>query len=393
MLQEFLGDVIRHMEGIHMAKVVFDVPPTYARAIEDNKGTASVVVWLKDKSARLAGQQVEGIAALISGALRDIPRQNVRIVDGQGRAYGAKRSDGLSGVVAERHEQELMYEERQAQAIEDLLSYLGDQVKAIVDVKIDFDQKSTRKREVDPDKIAEGTTSIKKESSDPVSSPVVASSTPGGSASLASTASGAKTSKQEKTTVPEFTTTETLLEEAPGKILDISVTVLVPRDGVIEQLKTEGAEIDEKASAQDLAPKLDEIRDCVANGLGVTEPSKVVVKAVSFSKPPAPEPPPEPEMLASLWGTYGSAGVLGLFTLVAMFLLWRMLKRPVEVSLASRGGGMSLGMTDEELLSDLSGPDADTLRKAKIEDKVKEMVVESPQDAAKLITRWVHTEG
>ena len=187
---------------------------------------------------------------------------------------------------------------------------------------------------------------------------------------------------------------ETNLQEAPGTILDVSVTVLVPREGIIEQLTRKGVDVGDKASGEDLAPELDEIRMCIANALGVEDGAKVVVKAVTFPRPPVPEPPPEPERLASLWTAYGTSAVLGLLTLMAMFLLWRMLKRPVEVSLASPGvDSLGLHTGDEDLLADLSGLDAETLRKAKIERRVREMVQDSPQEAARMITRWVRTES
>jgi flagellar biosynthesis/type III secretory pathway M-ring protein FliF/YscJ len=97
----------------------------------------------------------------------------------------------------------------------------------------------------------------------------------------------------------------------------------------------------------------------------------------------------------STMGKYGVWEVVAPMVLiaVAVLVLWGMVKRPVQVSLDGRSGSaLGLATGDEELLADLSGLDAESRRRQRLEGKVKDMVTENPQDAAKLVTRWVHTE-
>ena len=383
---EFLGDVIRHMEGIRMAKVVFDLPSPYEGVLQKSKGTASVVVWLKEKRATLSGQQVAGIAALISGALKDIPRENVQIVDGQGRPYHVNGSNSAVGNVSERQEQVLAYEESMAKRIEERLSFLGP-VRVFVSARFDFSQKSTRTRKVDPNTVDVQQTT-RKVTVEPVEA--TAGGEPGAKATP-----GTRNTTVEKSVKSEAGSTETNIEEPPGAILDMSVTAMVPREGVIAQLKSDGVKIDDKASAEELAGKLEEIRLCIANGLGIPDGAKVVVKAVSFPKTASIEEPAAAETAAGqTWNTYGTTAVLGAFVIAAMWMLWRMVKRPVEMRLDG-GSGSALGLAtgDEELLANLSGLDSEAVRRARLEKKVKEMVRENPKDAATLVTRWADTES
>ena len=387
-LAEFLGEVIRHMDEIRMAKVVFDVPTPYEGVLEKKKGTASVVVWLKEKGASLSGQQVDGIAALVSGALKDVPRENVRIVDGQGRAYRVRGTDTVAGTVSDRHEEELAYEERVAKRVEEMLAYLGT-VKVFVDATIDFNQKNTESREVAPEGVEVSATS-KKVTVEPVETPGASGTTEPKTAVI-----GERKTEQTRDVKSDYSTKVTTLAEPPGKVTDLSVTALVDREGVIEQLRSEGEGVSEKATPEDLVEKIEEIRLCIANGLGVTDEKKVVVKAVSFPKAPVLEEPARTEVgVGAEWKTYGTPAVLGVLVLAAMLALWRMVKKPVEMRLDARSGSaLGLGTGDEELLANLSGLDEETVRRARLEEKVKEMVAAKPEDAAKLVTRWVETEG
>jgi len=391
MLAEYLGNVIQHMDGIRMAQVVFDVPTPYEGFMREGKGTASVMVWLKDREGKLNRQQVEGIASLVSGALRSVPKENVGIVDGQGRPYRVRGSESPAGLVSERYEEELAYEEYLTQKVVGMLSYLG-QVKVFVDAEIDFTQKSTHTREVDPN-AAEAVTSSRKVTTEKTTDPIK-TGTEGAEGTAVAGGTVEKHVTEERTMATEFSTTETKLEEPPGKILDMSVTALVDRDGVIAQLASEGVTVGTEAGGEELNEKLSEMQAFIANGLRMTDVTKVVVKAVSFPKAPIPEPPIEVEGMTVTWEKYGTSLVLGVLVVAAMVLLWRMVKRPVEMRLdAGSGSALGLATGDETLLANLSGVDAETMRRTRLETRVKEMIEENPDDAAKLVTRWVNTES
>lgn len=393
MLQNWLASVIQHMDGIAQATVAFDTPQDLDRVWQSEKGTASVAVWLKAKNSRLTGEQVQGIAALISGARRSIPPENVKIVDGAGHAYQVHEPESVTGQVAFRQEQKLRYAERLARNVEELLGFLGPRVKALVDVKIDFDQQTSEENRVDPNEVvAVETTSMTREST-PVGPGAILPTTPGTAVSLSSGEGGVKESTEEKSVKSNHSVVKTVKVIAPGKVTDVSVTALVPRDGIIEQLKAEGVEVKDSSSPPEMTAKLDEIQMMVMNSLGISDRGRVVVKAVSFPKPEVPQPPPAPSKVTVLWSSYGTSAVLGVLTLVAVGMVWRMVGKPVEVNLSRGGSGLGLPSTDEELLGSLGGPDATALRSARLEEKVQEMVSQNPQDAANLIKRWVHTEG
>jgi flagellar biosynthesis/type III secretory pathway M-ring protein FliF/YscJ len=391
-LQNWLGDVIAHMENIRAASVALDAPDQGDYVLANEKGTAAVTVWLKAGVEQLSREQVNGIAALVAGVRRTVPKSNVNIIDNHGRQYRVPGSDEADGMVSERHEQQMMYERRLARSVEEMLSFFNP-VKVMVKLKIDFDRTSLETVDVDPDKVvAVETRTTTSENTSSTGNSGTSGSTPGVAAAVGT--GGATTStetKEDKLVKSEAYKKITRTIQAPGEVKDIAVSVLVPRDQVIEQLKARGVKVDEKAADQAVTAELDRLKQVIMTGLNITEPAKVLVDAVTFTRPSLPEEKAAAGMAGYMQYVtqYGGTAGLALLTLVALFFLWRMVKRPVEVSAPSR----PMALTDEELLVGLDGPDESVRRAEKVEEKVAEMVKQSPRDAASLITRWVQTEG
>jgi flagellar biosynthesis/type III secretory pathway M-ring protein FliF/YscJ len=386
-LQNWLGDVISHMENIRGASAGVDAPDGMGLMGAEERGTAAVHVWLEQGVERLGGDQVNGIAALVAGVRRTIKKSDVRIVDNHGHEYRVPGDDESAGVVSDRQEQQMMYERRLAREVRDMLCYYNP-VKVMVRLKIDFDRKTEEVVDVDPEKVVEVET--RRDTSETTTSGAAAGAgtrllpgaePPGPAASTVDT-------KDSRFARREIYKKVTRLVKAPGDVLDVSVSVFVPREQVIEQIKGRGIELDEKAADERITEEADRIKTSIVNMLLVNDVSKITVQAVTFPKPKLAEGPVEAGWPWVFWEKHGRTTVLAVLSLVALVLLWRLVRKPVEVA-----AGPGRPFTDEDILTGIEGAEAAGTRTERIECKVQEIVRESPADAAGLVSRWVQSEG
>jgi flagellar biosynthesis/type III secretory pathway M-ring protein FliF/YscJ len=363
-LQNWLADVVSRMENIRAASVVIDAPDGASfPGLAEERGSAAVQVWLKPGVDRLSGDQVNGIAALVAGARRTIGKSDVSIIDSSGHEYPVPGGEDAPGIVGDRHEQQLTYERRLAREVREMLS-IYNPVKVMVRLKIDFDRVTEQVEDVDPEKHVDYETV--RETSE-------------------------RESRDVRSTKRKVYTKVTHLVKAPGDVLDMSVSVFVPREQVVAQIVGRGVEVDEKAADAAIAGELDVIRKSVANMLLVSDLSRITVEAVTFPKPAVAGEPSEAGFAAarrSDWAGHGRTIVLSALTLLALLLLWRMVRKPVEVVV-----GRSDMLSDEEILAGVEAPGVGGLRGEDVQRKVEQMVRADPQDAANLITRWVRSEG
>ena len=372
-LQNWLADVISHMENIRAASVAIDTPEGLSLGAAEEKGTAAVQVWLTAGMERLSGDQVNGIAALVAGVKRTIQKADVRIVDNHGHEYRAAGDEGTSGMVTDRQQEQMTYERRLAREVREMLSHY-DPVKVMVRLKIDFDRKTEEVTDVDPAKSVEVET--RRETSETTPPGVTFRGLPGVTA-----AADTKDSRYSKR---EIYKKVTHLVKSPGDVLDVSVSVFLPREQVIAQLKGRGVEVDESTAEGRIAEEADRVKKSIGNMLLVEDESKITVEAVTFPKPKAAEGQAEPGMLGAFWEKNGHATVLAALSLIALFLLWRLVKKPV---------GAGRGARDEEILAGIEGAAEARARSGRIESEVKGMVKENPAEAAGVISRWVRSGG
>ena len=313
----------------------------------------------------------------------------MRIVDNHGHEYRVPGEDETSGMVGGRQEQEMMYERRLARQVREMLCYFNP-VKVMVKLRINFDRKTEETTDVDPEKVVE--VESRKETSSSTTTGGLGGgveTAPGVAAVAGTGASPSKTdTKESKFVKMEIYKKVTRLVQAPGDVEEMSVAVLVPRDQVVEQIKSRGGEESKTPAETDIAAELDKIKKSIVNMLLVTDETKITVQAVMFPKRKAPPEPSGAGFVAEFWPMHGRTTVLGVLSLFALFLLWRMVKKPVEVV-----AGPAQMYADEEILSGIEGPSANAVRTERMEQKVAGMVRENPGDAANLITRWVQSEG
>jgi len=371
-LQNWLSDVISHMENIRAAAVALDVPQTNSFVFKEDRGTAAVHVWLDSSVERLGRDQVNGIAALVAGVRRTIRKSDVSIIDDHGHEYRVPGSEETPGLIGDRQEQQIMYEHRLAGKVRDMLSYLSP-VNVMVRLKIDFDSKTEETVDVDPDKVVEVETRREYEDTS------AAEGAPEGTA----------VSKEKHFSKKEIYRKVTRLVKAPGDVQDMSVSVFVPRDRVMEQIRGRGVTVETDTVAGHVTAELERVKTSIANMLLVSDLSRITVQAVTFPTPEALPEPVEMGAVGRIWTTHGRTAVLAVLSLVALFLLWRMVKKPVEVVGAPRQV-----YEDEEFIRGIAGaPGGSDLRGETVGRRVEDVVRESPRDAANLITRWVQSEG
>ena len=375
-LQNWLADVISHMENIRAASVGIDAPDGTLLMGTEEKGTAAVQVWLAQGVDRLSSDQVNGIAALVAGVRRTIQKPDVRIVDNHGHEYRVAGDEESAGMVSDRQQEQMTYERRLAREVREMLSYY-DPIKVLVRLKIDFDRKTEDVTDVNPERAVEVET--RRETSE---------TTPANAGLRLAGVEPAVDTKDSRYAKREVYKKVTHLVKAPGDVLDVSVSVFVPREQVIEQAKGRGIAVDEKAADAPIAEEVDRVKKSIVNMLLVEDESKITVQAVTFPKPKLAEGPAEPGALGALWEKCGHATVLAGLCLIALVLLWRLVKKPVEVA-----GGRAGGAGDEEILVGIEGAEASRTRAERVESQVKDLVKHNPSDAAGLLSRWIQSEG
>jgi flagellar M-ring protein FliF len=143
--QSELARTIMQIEPIAYARVHI-VRPESSPFLRDQKPTtASVMVKLRP-GATLNRNTVMGIASLVSGSVEGLPKENVRIVDANGRLLSVER-DPDTGAVGTFLEMRRDVEQHLAKEAEHMLELVLGPGKAIVRVTADLDNKLVKKRE------------------------------------------------------------------------------------------------------------------------------------------------------------------------------------------------------------------------------------------------------
>ncbi|MCX7046230.1 MAG: flagellar basal-body MS-ring/collar protein FliF [Candidatus Sumerlaeota bacterium] len=147
-----LGRTISSLSVVRSARVTIQNPEPSPFIEEEQKPSATVVVDLKNGQT-LTGQQVRGIAYIVSAAVTGLTMESVKVVNGRGELL----SPGDTGKLGDETTQQLVYQrnhERKIGAdVEALLEpWFGrGHVKAQVGATFDFTQTETTSEEYEED--------------------------------------------------------------------------------------------------------------------------------------------------------------------------------------------------------------------------------------------------
>ncbi len=151
-LQEYIKQNILQMDKVENAMVLLDLgeDSSYVLSDDETKPTASVTLTLKNNQ-KLTNSEAKAVAETVTGAVSGMSAEDVRIVDSQMNVYSSNGDDVMSGVDTQMGLQDAYQSQMQAQVINLLSAVVGEQnVKATVNVKLNFDSKTTESVEFSP---------------------------------------------------------------------------------------------------------------------------------------------------------------------------------------------------------------------------------------------------
>lgn len=437
-LEGELSRTIGTIDQIRNARVHLVLPQRELFSRETRPASASVFLNIRNSSA-LGQEQIQAIQHLIAAAVPQLKSNHVAIIDQNGSLLA--RGDGDNDDMASRNGEDLRqkYEMRLTRSIEDMIGRIVGygKVRATVTADLDFDVVTRNSESYNPDgQVVRSTQSVTEDNIDNTGAgagagvtvennlPGLPASTGAGTAGVA----GVKSNRTEETTNYEISKTIESTVKESGKVLKLSVAVLV--DGRYEPdmtvTKPEGAAEDwtppRKYTARS-QEELDKIASLVKSAAGYDESRGDTIEVVNmqFAEADFGEAPLKDDTLMG----FAKADVLGMaetlaLSLVAVLVILLVL-RPLATHFASgmaRSGEGSRTTADEETallmaqggvtaqlappgggvdenefesMVDMSAVEGKV--KASSVQKVSELVTSHPNESVSVIRQWMSQES
>lgn len=432
--QNELSRIIRKWSGIKDAQVLIDAPPKGGLGATARKPTASVSVHTV--SGRLSQKTVDAITSFVAGARAGLDPANVRVIDATtGEQRRALAEDEL--VSATYMEAQLKYEQQVRQKLSDLLAHIPGVVIAVT-AQIDVTQSRVESTEILP--TGQGT----------VSAPSSTTSTerterggskgyePGVRANASADINGGSRGgvefseeTREQTFENQFGMKNERTVDPRGYPTRLVATVNVPRGFVLGVLGSKSAEgVPDPTDPQTQAqieqewPRIkSEIEASIRPHLAVLLPGgeapvvrdeDVQVSLIPVDLPAAGVPGGVIDSAGGFGGSVGwmaeGGGVIekalvGALAVVALGMMLLMVKRAgrrvelpdpqseVGVPPALRADTDLVGEADESdtPMTGIEVGDSQ-VRVSKMLEEVGDLVTQNPDDAVKVLSRWISLE-
>lgn len=139
---------IMSLSAVNAAKVHLMIPEKTIFELESKESTASVIIDLKP-SQRISNDMIKGIAALISGAVDNLPEKNVQIIDSKGNLLSSfLQQDDSNSSFGTIDKYQKIQEEFEKKVESNVYKLLGsafgqDKIKISVYAELDFDAEET----------------------------------------------------------------------------------------------------------------------------------------------------------------------------------------------------------------------------------------------------------
>lgn len=276
--QAELARTIMQIDPIVHARVHIVRPEPTPFIREQKPTTAAVYVKLRTGAA-LNRNQARGIASFVSGSVEGLARENVRIMDQNGRVLSEER-DPDSGVVGSMSDAWREVEERRSASTEKMLEAVLGPGKAIVRVTAELDTRLTKKKQelYNGEALAISEKSVTNKSTTTNNAaakggPAGTSGGPAKGSAAGGTSSGVNT--QSETSQKEFIHPKTFIEELkkPGTIERLTIAAFIDADAF---------------SKSEPAITLDTIKDIIKKAVGFkADRDEIQVTLVKMPSPPA----------------------------------------------------------------------------------------------------------
>ncbi len=396
-IQENLRQTILKMDKIEDAIVNLDLgeSSSYVLSNDETKPTASVMLTLKSNQ-KLSDGEAKTIADVVAGGVAGMAVEDVRIMDSNMNAYATNGESVISGVDTQMGLQDEVRQDMQTQVTNLLAAVVGDaNVRATVNVKLNFDSKTTESVEFAPP--VEGSTEglpvstkelLEKIASD--SSGDVAGFDANGGASqylnnLGESADDSAYIQVSREVNYELNQINKKIEEAKGKIEELSVSVIINSDAVDDYSE--------------------EFKQLVTTAIGV-DPERITVMSLPFAKVDDTAAQDalneQQEMLNSMQSAETTRLMIIFATvlIVMIFLLMiiRTFKKKPEPVLAE--GGFDY-IADEEIIPgqmDMPQPSFDEIKLEDFEKTdnklsiLEDYIGKNPESVANLLRNWLNED-
>lgn len=420
-LQNELSRVVSSFRGIKSATVILDVPEAAGIGRSVRQPTASATVFTTD-GAGLNQRTVDAIAYTIAGARAGLAVESVRVVDGSnGRQHAASSADEMGSSNYLEHASAV--EKSMRGKLQELLGYIPGVIVAVT-ARVDIAREQSRiTAYASPD---DGGTVVGLATSDSIES--VSESRDSRSAEPGLRSNAAADINRGGSGQTGFTSekSDTLLENYVGsKITDrvdpkgmptrLVASINIPESYVIAALAAGSEEEEpEPPSPEEIQQRFDEIRRDVEESVKPHLETEGFAGEVRVSLIRGDAPAGGTTQRAGFFGGGGDSGMLGLGEGIldkALLVVLSLVSLGLMVTMVRRAGRDAKMPTAEELVglppvletaTDLIGEvdeseaaldgievGEDQITQTKQLEQVGEMVRSAPDQAAKLINRWI----
>ncbi len=339
-LEGELQRTISNMQGIARAEVHLVLPTESPLRRLETQASASVVLTLQ-KGAELPSDAVEGITALVSNSIEQLPPDHVAVMDDSGRLLSSLAGGSTEGLSTRQIELQRSVEHDLAQKIEDMLATaIGPgHARAQVAAQLSFDQVEKSTETYDPN--GQVLQVEQKATGEPI---------PQGD-SLAALQTVVANTYQNSHSVEKSTT-------ATGQISKLTVAVLLDQ----KALKAGGPAIADAQTA--------ELQQLVANAVGLdsTRGDRVSMLAVAFDTTKVASVAPKKAAIDLVdAGTRFSRPLVSIVAiLVAAFVALKVL-RPAPSSAPAAGGVPVLSVIEGGAADDAAAGSAPSIANAALQ--------------------------
>ncbi|KRQ87060.1 Flagellar M-ring protein [Caloramator mitchellensis] len=386
-LQDELARTIESFEEVEKARVHLVLPDETIFARESEKASASVTLKLKGTNT-LTPEKVKAIVALISGSIKNLPKENVEVIDSNMNLLSEGLFDdtltGTSSALKQREIEKQFEGQLQKDVLDMLESVFGrNKVTVKINADMDFDSKTITTISYDKDAVIRSQHKIKESTSDSAgtgtgSSPIDnnMSNTVGSSGNQSS-----NSSKEEELTNYEIGQTEEKVLKAPGEVKRLTVSVVI--DGTLNDA--------EKTTIKNIV--------AAATGYDEQRGDQINIEALAFNNEDKLKAQQEIEALQKqieqqqkikMYAYIGAAALAFLTFLILMLRRRRRNKEEAEL-VAQTPQGIDVVISDvlpkqpasyEPLLSD-SDEEMD------LEKEIRNYAAKKPEQVVELIKTWL----
>ena len=394
-LQAYLRTTIMQMDKVESATVLIDLGEDSSFVLSDNEKPATASVMLTTKNGEtLSSGEVEAIRALVATSVSGLDPNNVTIVDSQMTLYATNDEDGVQTADTQLTLQNNVQDQLQEQIINLLSPVFGENnVLAQVSVTLNFD--STKKESVEYSLPADSTDGIVVSMKELVEA--ITNGADGGVAGVDANGNASQylASLDENDNAVyynisrevnyEVNQTTTQIEEAQGRVEDLSVSVIL-----------------NSSSADDYA---DEVKTLVATAIGASA-DNITVEMLPFeAAAEAAEENAAAELNAQEYAQQVASSEQGAQTLryviiaiaaiIIMVFLLSIVKmlRPQKMK-AAGVGGVDIIVDDDAGSGEPEPEDDDIEIKEKDNNlnALEDYIGKNPESVANLLRNWLNEE-